>query len=37
MASRGDDILVEDLATDGLLSLERWRKDKQPMQRSSGG
>lgn len=35
VAARGDEILVEDLATDGLLSLERWRKEKQPMRRRS--
>lgn len=29
-----DEILVEDSNTDELLSLERWRKEKQPARRS---
>jgi hypothetical protein len=35
-ASDGE-ILVEDAASDELMSLERWRKEKHPMQRDSGG
>jgi hypothetical protein len=31
--SGGSDILVEDPATDDVLSLERWRKEKQPQTR----
>lgn len=31
--SGGSDILVEDPATDDLLSLERWRQEKQPQTR----
>ena len=37
VAASGDEILVEDAATDDLLSLERWRKEKQPMARIVGG
>lgn len=37
VSTSSDDILVEDLATDQLLTLERWRKEKQPMQRTSAG
>ncbi len=38
VATNGDEILVEDEAGDEPLSLERWRREKQPMQRrgSSG-
>ena len=36
VAASGDEILVEDDATDDLLSLERWRKEKQPMARIVG-
>lgn len=31
------EILIEDDLNDELLSLERWRKEKNPMQRSSSG
>ncbi|HJV01942.1 MAG TPA: hypothetical protein VJ752_15480 [Burkholderiaceae bacterium] len=34
LSTSDDEILVEDLATDELLSLERWRKEKQPAKRS---
>lgn len=34
-ASDGE-ILVEDAASDELMSLERWRKEKHPMRRDSG-
>ena len=37
VAASGDEILVEDAATNDLLSLERWRKEKQPMARIIGG
>ena len=37
VAASGDEILVEDAATDDLLSLERWRKEKRPMARIVGG
>lgn len=33
LSTSDDEILVEDLATDELLSLERWRKEKQPAER----
>ncbi|HEV7817303.1 MAG TPA: hypothetical protein VGP06_19655 [Janthinobacterium sp.] len=36
-AANSDDILVEDDSSDELLSLERWRKEKHPMQRVVGG
>ena len=36
VAQQGDQILVEDFATDKPLSLERWRKEKRPMERTSG-
>ena len=32
-SSSDDEILVEDTATDELLTLERWRKEKQPSKR----
>jgi hypothetical protein len=35
LSTSDDEILVEDLANDELLSLERWRKEKQPAKRSS--
>lgn len=35
LSTSDDEILVEDLASDELLSLERWRKEKQPAKRSS--
>ncbi|WP_229217882.1 hypothetical protein [Rugamonas apoptosis] len=34
LSTTDDEILVEDLASDELLSLERWRKEKQPANRS---
>lgn len=37
VSTSSDEILVEDLATDQLLTLERWRKEKHPMYRSSAG
>jgi len=36
-AANGDEILVEDDASDELLSLERWRTEKHPMQRDLTG
>ena len=36
VAASGDEILVEDGASDDLLSLERWRKEKQPLARVVG-
>ncbi|WP_229218829.1 hypothetical protein [Rugamonas brunnea] len=35
LSTSDDEILVEDLASDELLSLERWRKEKQPGKRTS--
>jgi hypothetical protein len=35
--SGGTDILIEDPATDELLSVERWRKEKQPQARIVSG
>jgi hypothetical protein len=35
VADTGNDILVEDPATDKTLTLEQWRKDKHPMERAS--
>jgi hypothetical protein len=35
VAETGTDILVEDAATDKTMTLEQWRKDKHPMQRTS--
>jgi hypothetical protein len=35
--SGGSEILIEDPATDDLLSLERWRKEKQPQTRIVAG
>ncbi len=35
LSTSDDEILVEDLASDELLSLEQWRKQKQPAKRSS--
>ena len=35
--SGGSEILIEDPATDELLSLERWRKEKQPQTRIVAG
>lgn len=37
VSASDDQILVEDAATDELMSLERWRKEKHPMRRDSGG
>ena len=36
VAASGKEILIEDPATDELLSLERWRKEKHPMTRIVG-
>lgn len=36
VAQQGEEILVEDFATDQPLTLEQWRKEKRPMQRTSG-
>ncbi len=36
VATGSDEILVEDAASDEPLSLERWRREKQPMQRRGG-
>jgi hypothetical protein len=36
VATGSDEILVDDPATDEPLSLERWRREKQPMQRRGG-
>ena len=36
VADSGDEILVEDGASDDLLSLERWRKEKHPLARTVG-
>lgn len=35
LSSSDDEILVDDAASDSVLSLERWRKEKHPLQRSS--
>ena len=37
VSTSSDEILVEDQATDQLLSLERWRREKHPLQRVSAG
>lgn len=37
VSSSDDEILVEDVNTDELLTLERWRKEKQPSKRNSAG
>jgi hypothetical protein len=34
VADSGDEILVEDFATDQPLTLEQWRKQKRPMERT---
>ena len=36
VAYQGDEILVEDFGTDTPLTLEQWRKEKRPMERTSG-
>ena len=36
VAEQGDEILVEDAASDDLLSLDQWRQQKQPMARQGG-
>jgi hypothetical protein len=33
VAQAGDEILVEDFATDTPLTLEQWRRDKHPLER----
>jgi hypothetical protein len=35
VAETGNDILVEDAATDKTLTLDQWRKEKHPMERIS--
>lgn len=35
VAQQGSEILVEDFGTDKTLTLEQWRKEKQPMLRTS--
>jgi hypothetical protein len=35
VAQAGDEILVEDFGTDNTLTLDQWRKEKNPMQRTS--
>jgi len=35
VAERGDDILVEDFTADKTLTLEQWRKQKHPMERTA--
>lgn len=35
VAAQGDEILVEDLPTDSLLTLEQWRMEKRPLERSA--
>ena len=35
VAESGNDILVEDPATDKTVTLDQWRKDKQPLARIS--
>ena len=35
VAERGDAILVEDFTADKTLTLEQWRKEKHPMERTS--
>ncbi|MFC0134877.1 hypothetical protein [Massilia eurypsychrophila] len=35
VAESGNDILVEDAATDTTMTLDQWRKDKQPLARIS--
>lgn len=34
VAERGDEILVEDFTSDKTLTLEQWRKEKHPMERT---
>ncbi|WP_229496251.1 hypothetical protein [Massilia polaris] len=36
VAQQGSEILVEDFGTDTPLTLEKWRKEKRPMARTSG-
>jgi hypothetical protein len=35
VAQTGDDILVEDFTTDTTLTLEQWRREKHPLERSA--
>ena len=35
VAQQGDEILVEDFSTGKTLTLDQWRKEKQPMLRTS--
>ena len=36
VSKQDSEILVEDFGTDTPLTLERWRKEKRPMERTSG-
>lgn len=36
VSKQGHEILVEDFGTDTPLTLEQWRKEKRPMERTSG-
>ena len=36
VSQQDDEILVEDFGTDTPLTLEQWRKEKRPMERTSG-
>lgn len=36
VAHQGDEILVEDFGTDTPLTLDQWRKEKRPLERTSG-
>ncbi|RJG25431.1 hypothetical protein D3872_02950 [Massilia cavernae] len=37
VAQQGDEILVDDFGTEKTLTLDQWRKEKQPMLRTSAG
>jgi len=37
LISADGDILIDDVTTDELLTLDRWRKEKHPAQRTSSG
>jgi len=37
LISADGDILIDDVTTDELLTLDRWRKEKRPAQRTSSG
>ncbi|MCC6071149.1 hypothetical protein ACFSQU_16550 [Massilia sp. GCM10020059] len=36
VSKQDDEILVEDFGTDTPMTLEQWRKEKRPMERTSG-